>query len=505
MGAMGTPSVYVGVFLISLAIQLVALAIRGEPLPTTHDEFSNLFGAETFVNFRLANPALAHPEYFDTFHILTRPTYSSMFPPGVAFSLAVGKLLFNSFIAGSLLSTSFAALAFSWMIRRVCSDRIALLAGVLINIAPVILDWTFSYWSGSVAFAGGALMFGVFLGIYLNEFKKYYVVLFFLGVFLVSIVRPFEGLVYTGLTAVLCIGYAIKNNIRIASTELVTALILSLAILASHAYYNKQVTGEYLVVPHVLYSGNYLRPPLFIWSTENMNAPTDRPHRKALAQEELQLFTPQHRWSDLWLTAEVFRLKYEQLFRLYYNPILLFLLLFGLVNGGRERVIWISCAYLAVYLLLCTHHFRLISHYASPFVPVYFFAVVFGAREIWRVDASTNRRIAKLLVVVAVVISLPFYAAFATRGVRGTWSGVRKAVIEQLEKQPFASLVFVEYGRNHSVHQEWVYNSPNIDRQKVILARSLGRDKDRELVASYRNRRVFKLVVNEPEIRIEEY
>jgi hypothetical protein len=109
------------------------------------------------------------------------------------------------------------------------------------------------------------------------------------------------------------------------------------------------------------------------------------------------------------------------------------------------------------------------------------------------------------LVVVAVVISLPFYAAFATRGVRGTWSGVRKAVIEQLEKQPFASLVFVEYGRNHSVHQEWVYNSPNIDRQKVILARSLGRDKDRELVASYRNRRVFKLVVNEPEIRIEEY
>jgi hypothetical protein len=70
------------------------------------------------------------------------------------------------------------------------------------------------------------------------------------------------------------------------------------------------------------------------------------------------------------------------------------------------------------------------------------------------------------------------------------------SVDEQLEKQPGQQLVLVSYGPRHQIYEELVYNRADIDGSKVVWARSLGAEKDAELIRHYPNRDVWMLVEN---------
>src|SRR6202021_521936 len=66
---------------------------------------------------------------------------------------------------------------------------------------------------------------------------------------------------------------------------------------------------------------------------------------------------------------------------------------------------------------------------------------------------------------------------------------------ERLAKQPGQQLVLVHYGpsalaavKQHQVYQELVYNHADIDGSKVVWARSLGAEKDAELIRHYPDR-----------------
>jgi hypothetical protein len=62
-----------------------------------------------------------------------------------------------------------------------------------------------------------------------------------------------------------------------------------------------------------------------------------------------------------------------------------------------------------------------------------------------------------------------------------------------LSADPGSDLVFVEYGPDHSYHQEWVYNRADIDGSEIVWARDMGDSKNRALVSYYANRRVWVL------------
>ena len=100
-----------------IALRLLLLPNHPVPTPDIYDEFGHLLVADTLRHFRLANPPHALPQFFETFFVLQRPTYSSIYPIGQGLVLAIGWTLFGTPWAGVILATAaFCALCY-WMLR----------------------------------------------------------------------------------------------------------------------------------------------------------------------------------------------------------------------------------------------------------------------------------------------------------------------------------------------------------------------------------------------------
>jgi hypothetical protein len=78
----------------------------------------------------------------------------------------------------------------------------------------------------------------------------------------------------------------------------------------------------------------------------------------------------------------------------------------------------------------------------------------------------------------------------------------RPAILSNLTREGGRHLVFVHYGPPHRLGEEWVYNEPDIDNAKVIWARDLGPEMNRELVTYYPARQAWLLEPDEVTVRL---
>src|SRR6476646_8458558 len=83
----------ISIGLLSLLFRVALLPILPIPQPGIHDEFSHLLLADTLAHGRLANPTHPMWVHFETFHVNWKPTYASMYFPGQALFLALGKVV----------------------------------------------------------------------------------------------------------------------------------------------------------------------------------------------------------------------------------------------------------------------------------------------------------------------------------------------------------------------------------------------------------------------------
>src|ERR1041385_3466853 len=60
--------------ILPVALRLLLLVHHPVPTPDVYDEFSHLLMADTLRHFRLANPPLPLPQFFETFFVLQDPT-----------------------------------------------------------------------------------------------------------------------------------------------------------------------------------------------------------------------------------------------------------------------------------------------------------------------------------------------------------------------------------------------------------------------------------------------
>ncbi len=81
----------------------------------------------------------------------------------------------------------------------------------------------------------------------------------------------------------------------------------------------------------------------------------------------------------------------------------------------------------------------------------------------------------------------------------------RAKILHTLENSAGQHLVLVRYGRTHSPHNEWVYNAAEIDAAKVVWARDMDEQSNRELLQYFKGRRLWLVEPDESPPKLSPY
>jgi hypothetical protein len=498
-------------FLSVIVIRLLALPLLHVPVPGIHDEFSYLLMGDTFAHGRLANPP--HPMWisFESFHINWFPKYASMYPPAQGLVLALGQILGHPWI-GVLLSDAVMCAAILWMLQGWLPARWAFLGGVLAALKLGIATyWMNSYWGGATAAIGGALVLGALPRI-ARRARIGDVVFLGLGIAILANSRPYEGFLFcipAGVWFVWWLAGKIKSplplRVRVGQVLLPLAAMLVLTA-AFMGYYNWRLTGNPLLLPHVLNTHTYHTTGLFLWD-----------HKKPemhYANEQFEEFYngwERNNYGNTW--PDIIRVSEEKLVRygLTYFWVGEFLALPAIPFLFRNRKMRLA---LVTFLLVTAGSFAVIwsnAHYAAPLTCVVFVLAVQAIRYM------RTMRIGARLVGVAFVraIVLMLILDIGINVARGICDPLlwpcegdpsRVAVADKLAHTPGKHLIMVRYEKdNHNIHDDWVYNGAEIDNAKVLWARDLDAEQNAKLLAYFSDRKVWLVTPDSDNTYLEPY
>lgn len=483
-------------FFAVVAIRLAVLPLLHVPIPGIHDEFSYLLMGDTFAHGRLANHT--HPMWmsFETFHVNWRPTYSSMYPPAQGLALAIGQLLGNPWI-GVLLSDAAMCAAILWMLQAWMPSRWALLGGLFATLNLGIASyWMNSYWGGAVAAIGGALVLGALARIRRRAIMGN-ALLLGLGIAILANSRPYEGFLFCIPAGVWLVAWLAEKRkspkpfflrIRVVLFPLVVCILLLLGFMG---YYNWRLTGNALLMPHVLNTRTYHSSPLFLWqhATAPLKYNNDQFETFYNGWEREDYQTT---WKDAFdVTAEkVARLGVE-----FFWPGALFLLpaLPFALRDSKMRLLVITLALVAVGVFAVIWS---APHYAAPITCVIYALLVQAVRHLRtmkRRGRALGMGLSRALVVLLVLETGVNVARGACDPMWWTCTGdsSRLAIQKRLEHTPGKHLIVVRYSDGHNIHDEWVYNGADIDGSKVIWARELSEEQNDKLFAYFKDRHIW--------------
>ncbi len=483
-------------FFAIVAVRLAVLPLLPVPIPGIHDEFSYLLMADTFSHGRLANPT--HPMWmsFETFHVNWFPTYSSMYPPAQGFVMDIGQLLGNPWF-GVVLSDAAMCAAILWMLQAWMPARWALLGGVFAALNLGIASyWMNSYWGGAVAGIGGALLLGALARIE-RRAGIGNALLLGLGIAILANSRPYEGLLFCVPAGMWLLGWLVgkiksrdtlRARVRLVLLPLSAVVLLTIAFIG---YYNWRLTGNALLMPHVLNTRTYHSTPLFLW--EHLK-PELNYHNQQF--EDFYNGWEREDYKTTWKDArDVTAEKLARMGVVFFWPAVLFLLPV-LPFAFRDR----KMRLLIVSLVLCLAGvFAVIwsaPHYAAPVTCIIYGLLAQAARHLrtmkWQarpVGVALSRALVLLLVLSTCV-------SISRRSCDPLWwtctgDPSRVAVMKQLEAAPGKHLVVVRYSDDHNIHDEWVYNGADIDGSRIIWARELDADQNEKLFAYFKDRHIW--------------
>jgi hypothetical protein len=447
---------------------------------------------------------------FETFHVNWFPKYASMYPPAQGVALAIGQLLGHPWI-GVLLSDAAMCAAILWMLQGWMPTRWAFLGGALAALKFGVADyWMNSYWGGATAAIGGALVLGALPRI-TKHARLRDALLLGLGVAILANSRPYEGFLFcipAALWLVWWLAGKTKSpqplNVRLRRVLLPLSVMLLLTA-AFMGYYNWRLTGNPLLMPHVLNTRTYHTTGLFLWD-----------HKKPEMQYRNEQFEDfyngweRENYDNTWADAR--RVTLEKLgrcavayfwmgellalpaipFLLRDRKIRLLIAIFVLVSAGVLVVIWSN------------------AHYAAPVTCVIFALAVQTIRHL-RAMRIGNRSLGLALsraIVLLLALDTSTYVLFRTCDpLRWTCQGdpSRAAIAEKLQHTPGKHLIMVRYENDHNIHDEWVYNGAEIDNAKVLWARELDPQQNAKLLAYFKDRKVWLVTPDTDNTYLDSY
>jgi hypothetical protein len=514
--------------LFSLLVNATITLFLGVPPPAVHDEYSYWLAADTFAHGRLTNPP--HPlwVHFETFHVLQQPTYASKYPPGQGIALTVGLLLTGKPIVGVWLSSALACAAVGWMLRAWTRPRWALLGSLLVSLHPLMVDWNHNYWGGSVALFGGALVLGAMRRMLdsrnlarsasKGRFSRASILngcCLALGMSILAISRPYEGMILTFMSlATLLVPQIVmveKLKLQVPKLEFaffnlqlaigIAGIILALT-LSWMRHYNLEVTGNALRMPYMAYQEQYSASPSFLW---NSPKPIPEYRHKEIRGFWLNFERPIYEGQQGlagWLKGAAW--KAGVLFHSAFPSIFVLLSLVSL-PGVLSRSGWarLSLLLLFIFYLAMIPVVGAIGHYAAPVAGLFFYLIVESLRllRVWRWSGMRVGQWAVRCLLLGWFLWLIPKAIdlnrFDPEDKCHNQSKERAAILDKLKHEPGQHLVIVRYGTNHSYHAEWVYNDADIDGAKVVWAREMDAEHNRQLLEYFKDRQIWLVEADE--------
>ena len=497
--------------LLALGFRAALIPILGIPVPGAHDEFSYALAADTFVSGRVTNPTHPMWTHFETFHVIQQPTYMSMYPPAQGLVLAVGRLLGNAWLGQWLITAAMCA-AICWMLQAWVPPAWAFFGGVLAVLRLGILSyWMNGYWSASVVALGGALVFGALPRIKKKVRSRDAIVLA-IGLVILANSRPYEGFVLS-LPVLAAILVWIWKQDKLPSALIASRVVLPLVLILGAAggamgYYNYRVTGSPVRMPYEVNRATYATAPYFIWSTSR-SKPVYRHAVMASFYDIEQNDYEANRTALGFLSCSGKKLL--SWWGFYLGPALTIpiLALPWLIRDKKMRFPIVAFSVFVAGLAVETF---MLPHYFAPATCLVYLFLIQAMRHLrlwrWEIDRKGLALVCAIPAICIGMIILRIVAVETHTQIEPAWPRgnlKRVAIMSNLDKIPGGQLVLVRYARTHNVHNEYVYNSANIDQQKVVWARDMGEDKNQELVNYYGNRQVWLLEPDSSPMRLQRY
>jgi hypothetical protein len=498
----------------ALALRAAVMPVLPVPDPSIDDEFSHLLLADTLLHGRLANPTPAMWVHFETFHVIMRPTYASMYPPAQGAALALGRAIGGHAILGVWLSAAAMCAAACWMLQGWMPPEWALLGGLLADLRFAAFSyWANSYWGGAVAALGGALILGALPRVRRCERPRDAVVMG-IGLAILANSRPYEGFVLSLPVAVALVVWLLQKHgeTRWAAVRRVIAPLALVLILAAAGtgFYFWRVTQNPFRMPQQVDRETYAVAPYFQWQQPRPGPVYNHPEMRDFYLHTEPTFYQGTR--SIGRMAAVLVMKISGLGLFYLGPVLtlpLFIALATVPYGFSLRAVSWETGFLlisgAVFVAGLALEVFFFVHYAAPIFGLVLALALLAMRRV-RKYQRRGKPVGIFLTRAVPVICVLMFALRLGAGPLHlpltphwppTWYNLPPAKTERariqarLQTEPGRHLVIVRHKPNSPPNYDWVYNEADIGQAKIVWARDMGSSVNRELIDAYQDRRVW--------------
>lgn len=458
------------------------------PEPYVVDEFSYLFGSETLMAGRLTNTTPPFHRHFSFIHNIETPTWQMKYPPGQSLLLAFGSL-FGHPIVGAWAGMALAIGGLCWMLQAVLPCRWAFV-GTLLGL----LNWWInmrhgqSYMGTSLAMIGGVTTLGALVRL-LRAPRPIYGALLGLGLFLMAISRPYEGLIMSLPAALLVLRQLCITQARDRRALLIAGLLpCFLILLISFAwlgYYHKQVTGSAFVMPYQVWIQQKSRQTLGALVSSVGRMISDERHPDYNLSQRIQ-FVLEH---------SVSRIKPSLLICFPVN-LAISLAFLPVVRRRPWFRFFVTTTVITWTAIFLEQPMWIAPEYTGPLLGPNILLMTLGIRGMSTLKLGSFRIGGRLPVLFMAGTVLTFVGhCLRTEKAKPFPEPVqqRLQIAALLQKASGKDLVFVLPPQNPDYTFSWLSNHPDLADAEIIWALSLGSTADQLLRSHYRERRGWSL------------